>query len=174
MGTPYLWGGNSRWGIDCSGLAQASLIGAGIACPGDSDMQRDTFPVVEGPYQRGDLLFWPGHVAMALDAGRMIHATAFVMGVIIEDIETAIARIDAGGDGPFSARAAPTAPITPPSRKNKALMPIMKRPGSRRVFCISPRRASRDNLPRKSRLAFVCYICSSLFFSPFSPRRIKG
>lgn len=101
MGTPYLWGGNSRWGIDCSGLAQASLIGAGIACPGDSDMQRDTFPVVEGPYQRGDLLFWPGHVAIALDAGRMIHATAFVMGVIIEDIETAIARIDAGGDGPF-------------------------------------------------------------------------
>lgn len=100
LGTPYLWGGNSRWGIDCSGLAQAALHGAGIACPGDSDLQRTAFPET-ATIQRGDLLFWPGHVALALDATTMIHATAFAMAVITEPIPDAIARIEAAGEGPF-------------------------------------------------------------------------
>ncbi len=101
LGTPYLWGGNSRWGIDCSGMAQASWVACGVACPGDSDLQRKAFAEVTGPLQRGDLLFWPGHVALALDETRMIHATASVMAVTIEAIEAAIARIDASGDGPY-------------------------------------------------------------------------
>jgi cell wall-associated NlpC family hydrolase len=102
LGVPYLWGGRTSLGLDCSALVQTALEAAGRACPRDSDMQEHELgePLAGGlaALRRGDLLFWKGHVAMARDAATMIHATAWTMSVIIEPIAEAVARIAAGGD----------------------------------------------------------------------------
>lgn len=99
VGVPYLWGGRDSMGLDCSGLVQMALERAGISSLRDTDMQETTLgealpePIDFTALERGDLVFWKGHVGIMVDSRHLLHANAFHMRVAVEGLDTAITRI---------------------------------------------------------------------------------
>ncbi len=107
IGQPYVWGGRGAGGIDCSGLVQLALGQAGVRVPRDTDLQRDAIgsPITaEDDLQRGDLVFFPGHVGIMIDATNMLHANAFWMSTMIEPLADVIARLEPDHEQPVLAR----------------------------------------------------------------------
>ncbi len=97
VGVPYVWGGKTFAGMDCSGLIQTALAATGFKAPRDTDMmERDlgrSIALVD--VRRDDLIFWKGHMGVALDSARLLHANAFHMQVTIDPLTEALARNEA-------------------------------------------------------------------------------
>lgn len=89
VGVPYVWGGKTWTGIDCSGLVQTALEAGGIKSPRDTDMMEAALGAalsLDAKLKRGDLIFWKGHTGIMLDSVRLIHANGFAMQVSVEPL----------------------------------------------------------------------------------------
>ena len=106
LNAPYLWGGRTSFGLDCSALVQLSLAEAAVSAPRDTDLQERALGTSVAPdarsVHRGDLVFWRGHVGIMLDGEYMLHASGFHASVVIEPLGEAIARIAERGGGAVS------------------------------------------------------------------------
>jgi cell wall-associated NlpC family hydrolase len=102
LGLPYVWGGRGGAGIDCSGLVQWAMAARGVSAQRDSDMQQETLGrhlTEDEALQRGDIIFFPGHVGLMADAKTLIHATRYHKKTVVEALDVVVARVMRKNDG---------------------------------------------------------------------------